>query len=102
MIARKYLTLELVVWVLFVTFLFASQSFAQDEGEGAAAKAGSGKKGSTRKVQEVNFAEMSLKGTVRNPEGAFLVQKKGIRFLPLIEVNQDMDSRIRNSTQYVK
>lgn len=61
-----------------------------------------GKKGSSKKVQEVNFSEMSLKGTVRNPEGAFLVQKKGIKFLPLIEVNQDMDSRIRNSTQYVK
>jgi hypothetical protein len=54
------------------------------------------------KVQEVNFSEMSLKGTVRNPEGAFLVQKRGINFLPLIEINQDMDSRIRNSTQYVK
>lgn len=54
------------------------------------------------KVQEVNFSEMSLKGTVRNPEGAFLVQKRGINFLPLLEINQDMDSRIRNSTQYVK
>lgn len=55
-----------------------------------------------RKVQEVNFAEMSIKGTIRNPDGAYLVQKKGIKFLPLYEVKKDMDSRIRESSFYVK
>ncbi len=55
-----------------------------------------------RKVQEVNFSEMSLKGTVRNPEGAFLVQKKGIKFLPLYDVKKDMDEKIRDSAIYVK
>ncbi|MCK6597101.1 MAG: hypothetical protein L6Q37_01950 [Bdellovibrionaceae bacterium] len=38
------------------------------------------KKKVLRKVQEVNFSEMSIKGTIRNPDGAFLVQKKGIKF----------------------
>lgn len=49
------------------------------------------------KVQEVNFEEMSMKGTIRNPEGAFLVQKKGLKFLPLYQVSKDMDARIRAS-----
>lgn len=60
------------------------------------------KKKTIRKVQEVNFAEMNLKGTFRNPDGAYLVQKRGIKFLPLYEVNKDMDARIRDSSFYVK
>lgn len=59
-------------------------------------------KKSVRKVQEVNFSEMSLKGTIRNPDGAYLVQKRGIKFLPLYEVKKDMDSRIRDSGNYIK
>jgi len=55
-----------------------------------------------RKVQEVNFAEMDLKGTVRNPDGAYLVQKRGIKFMPLYEVQKDMDLKIRESAQYVR
>jgi hypothetical protein len=55
-----------------------------------------------RKVQEVNFAEMDLKGTVRNPDGAYLVQKRGIKFMPLHEVQKDMDTKIRESAQYVR
>ncbi|HRO68656.1 MAG TPA: hypothetical protein PL182_13875 [Pseudobdellovibrionaceae bacterium] len=59
-------------------------------------------KKSVRKVQEVNFAEMSLKGTIRNPDGAYLVQKRGLRFMPLHDVKKDMDARIRESSFYVK
>lgn len=54
-----------------------------------------------RKVQEVNFGEMNLKGTIRNPDGAYLVQKRGIKFLPLYDVQKDMDSRIRESALYL-
>ena len=54
-----------------------------------------------RKVQEVNFGEMNLKGTIRNPDGAYLVQKKGIKFMPLYDVQKDMDSRIRESALYL-
>ena len=56
----------------------------------------------TRKVQEVNFGEMNLKGTIRNPDGAYLVQKRGIKFLPLYDVQKDMDGRIRESSLYLK
>lgn len=55
-----------------------------------------------RKVQEVNFGEMNLKGTIRNPDGAYLVQKRGIKFLPLYDVQKDMDGRIRESSLYLK
>lgn len=55
-----------------------------------------------RKVQEVNFAEMDLKGTVRNPDGAYLVQKRGIKFMQLHDVQKDMDAKIRESAQYVR
>jgi hypothetical protein len=54
-----------------------------------------------RKVQEINFGEMNLNGTIRNPDGAFLVQKRGIKFLPLYDVQKDMDSRIRESALYL-
>ena len=57
---------------------------------------------SVRKVQEVNFGEMNLKGTIRNPDGAYLVQKKGIKFMPLYDVQKDMDSRIRESSLYLR
>lgn len=60
------------------------------------------KKTSVRKVQEVDFAEMSLKGTIRNPDGAYLVQKRGLKFMPLHDVKKDMDARIRESSFYVK
>lgn len=59
------------------------------------------KKAKARSVQEVNFGEMDLKGTVRNPDGAYLVQKKGIKFLPLHEVQKDVDKKIRETSLYI-
>lgn len=59
------------------------------------------KEKSVRKVQEVNFSEMNLKGTIRNPDGAYLVQKRGIKFMPLYDVQKDMDGRIRESALYL-
>ncbi|WP_413560980.1 hypothetical protein [Bdellovibrio sp. HCB209] len=60
-----------------------------------------GKSKTVRKVQEVNFGDMNLKGTVRNPDGAYLVQKRGIKFMPLYDVQKDMDGRIRESALYL-
>ncbi len=59
------------------------------------------KKKTVRKVQEVNFGDMNLKGTIRNPDGAYLVQKRGIKFMPLYDVQKDMDGRIRESALYL-
>lgn len=54
-----------------------------------------------RQTQEVNFSEMNLKGTIRNPDGAYLVQKKGLKFLPLYNVQKDLDHKIREASLYV-
>ncbi len=54
-----------------------------------------------RQTQEVNFSEMNLKGTIRNPDGAYLVQKKGLKFLPLYNVQKDLDQKIREASLYV-
>lgn len=83
---RTNLISLLVVTIMIVPSLSISQS----------------KKRVVRKVQEVNFAEMSIKGTVRNPDGAFLVQKKGIKFMPLIDVQKNMDKKIREASFYVR
>jgi hypothetical protein len=56
----------------------------------------------TRQVQEVNFSEMNLKGTIRNPDGAYLVQKRGIKFIPLHDVQKDLDQRIRETALYIE
>ena len=60
------------------------------------------KKVKTRETQEVNFSEMNLKGTIRNPDGAYLVQKKGIKFMPLHEVQKNLDSKIRQTASYIE
>ncbi len=54
-----------------------------------------------RKIQEVNFSEMSVKGTIRNPDGAYLVQKKGVKFMPLHDLQKNMDEKIRESADYL-
>ncbi len=54
-----------------------------------------------RQVQEVNFSEMNLKGTIRNPDGAYLVQKKGLKFMPLHDVQKDMDQKLRETSLYI-
>jgi hypothetical protein len=82
--------LRVFLMVLSVTQLLFSVAIAQS------------KKKIYRDIQEVNFEEMNLKGTVRNPEGAFLVQKRGIKFMPLYDIQKDMDTKIRESVEYVR
>lgn len=50
-----------------------------------------------KKAQEINFEEMMMKGAIRNPDGSFLVQKKGLKFYPLYQVQKDLDQKIRES-----
>ncbi len=79
----------LIIVFLFVTSMISAASAQLNDRK-------------NRKVQEVNFEEMMLKGTVRNPEGAFLVQKRGIKFIPLVEIQKNMDGRIRESVEYIR
>lgn len=58
-------------------------------------------KNTVRKIQEVNFSDMNLKGTIRNPDGAYLVQKRGIKFMPLHDVQKDLDQKLRETPIYI-
>lgn len=83
MYAKTKLTLAVFVSILFL------------------ATSSNAKTTKVRSVQEVNFSEMNLKGTIRNPDGAYLVQKKGLKFMPLHDVQKDMDGRIRETSLYI-
>lgn len=56
----------------------------------------------TRSVQEVNFSEMNLKGTIRNPDGAYLVQKRGLKFQPLYKIQESFDKKIRETSYFIE
>lgn len=60
------------------------------------------KKVQYRKSQDVNFDAMDVDGQVRNPDGAYLVQKRGIDFVPLYKVRKNFDDNIKESVEYVK
>ncbi|MFN7903583.1 MAG: hypothetical protein ACK5P5_00215 [Pseudobdellovibrionaceae bacterium] len=83
----KFLMLGMITLFLILSGI---RTFAQE------------KKVKVRKIQEINFGEMSLKGTIRNPDGAYLVQKNGVKFLPLYEVQKNMDEKIRDAAGYVQ
>lgn len=58
--------------------------------------------GTKKKLQEISFSEMDVQGSARTPDGAYLVQRRGLRFLPLYEVKKNLDSKIRKSVNYMK
>jgi hypothetical protein len=59
------------------------------------------KKVEYRKTQDVNFDGSDVDGQVRNPDGAYLVQERGIDFMPLYKVRQNFDENIKDSLNYV-
>lgn len=60
------------------------------------------KKVQYRKTQDVNFDAMDVDGQGRSPDGAYLVQKRGIDFVPLYKVRKNFDDNIKESVEYVK
>lgn len=55
-----------------------------------------------RKTQEVNFEGSDVDGQARNPDGDFLLDKKGVKFMPLYKVDKHFDSEIKNSVDYLR
>lgn len=55
-----------------------------------------------RKTQDVNFDAMDVDGQARTPDGAYLVQKRSIDFMPLYKVRKNFDDNIKESVEYVK
>jgi hypothetical protein len=58
-------------------------------------------KAATR-VQKINFEETDVDGKVRQPDGSFVTQKKGIEFIPLYKLKENFDEQIEESLEYVK
>ncbi len=55
-----------------------------------------------QKVQKINFDETDVDGKVRQPDGSYIVQKRGIEFIPLYKLKENFDEQIEESLQYVK
>jgi hypothetical protein len=66
------------------------------------ALAESHKKVKYRKTQEVNFDETNIDGVVRSPDGAYLLQKRGVKFLPLYKIDLELEKNVVGSVEYMK
>lgn len=60
------------------------------------------KKVTYRKTQEVSFDGSDVEGVVRSPDGAYLLQKQGVKFMPLYKVNRQFDKNIKESVDYLR
>jgi len=60
------------------------------------------KKVTFRKTQEVNFDETGIDGQVRSPDGAYLLQKRGVKFIPLYKVNNQFEKNMLESVEYLR
>jgi hypothetical protein len=60
------------------------------------------KKTSFKKTQEVNFDEANIDGEVRTPDGSYLHQKRGLKFLPLYKVRKSFDNSIKDSVEFLR
>lgn len=76
------------IFVLFALLFSSSTVFA--------------KKVKFRKSQDVDFDGVDIDGVVRNPDGAYVVQKRGIDFVPLYKVRKNFDDNIKESIEYIK
>ena len=55
-----------------------------------------------RKTQEVSFDGSDVEGTMRSPDGAYFLQKQGVKFMPLYKVNKQFDKHIKESVEYLR
>ncbi|MCB0394308.1 MAG: hypothetical protein KDD25_07100 [Bdellovibrionales bacterium] len=56
----------------------------------------------SKSVQEVNFDGSQVDGKVRNPNGSYVVQKRGVDFVPLYKVKEHFDKSIKESVEYLR
>jgi hypothetical protein len=60
------------------------------------------KKVQYRKTQDVDFEAAEVDGVARNPDGAYVVQKRNIDFVPLYKVKKNFDDKIKASIEFVR
>ncbi len=74
--------------ILIFFLLIASDAFAE--------------KKVIRKTQHVGFDGDTVDGTARTPDGAYVVQKRAVDFVPLYKVREQFDENIKKSVDYLK
>jgi hypothetical protein len=77
--------------IFLVTFSFLAPAFAEQK-----------KKRYKKGRQEVSFDGTDIDGVARNPNASYLVQKRGIDFLPLYKVREAYDDSIKESLDYLR
>jgi hypothetical protein len=55
-----------------------------------------------RDTQNVDFEGETVDGVARHPDGAYLVQKRSVDFVPLYKVREHFDENIKSSVDYLK
>lgn len=60
------------------------------------------KKVQYRKTQEVVFDGSDVDGQVRSPDGALMIEKRGVQFIPLYQVNNHAEKNILESVEYLE
>lgn len=80
--------MRLILFVLTMAFAFPVEA--------------ADKKVTYRKTQEVSFDGSDVDGVVRSPDGAYLLQKRGVQFLPLYKVKKQFDQNIKESVEYLR
>jgi len=101
----KLLILAFIFFIpLFCVNSFAEIQLAQSKHEATLFQSNRSlkTKKSAPKTQEVNFEEMSLQGQIRNPTGAYLINQNGLKFIPLYDIQKDVDFKIREATQWIR
>ena len=77
----------LIIFILILSFSYSAWA---------------GKKVQYRKTQNVSFDGSNIDGEGRNPDGSYLHQKRGVKFLPLYKVRKSFDENIKDSVEYLK
>ncbi|MCC6278117.1 MAG: hypothetical protein IT289_09400 [Oligoflexia bacterium] len=55
-----------------------------------------------RKTQNVDFEGDTVDGKTRTPDGAYIVQKRSVDFVPLYKVRESFDENIFSSVEHLK
>jgi hypothetical protein len=87
--------------ILLSFFISIVPVLGQAEDSAKSTSRGTSKKIS-RKTQEVNFEGADIDGVARTPDGAYMLQKRGIKFMPLYRVEKQFDRDIRDSIEYLR
>jgi hypothetical protein len=68
----------------------------------ATSSAGDKKKVEYRKTQKVDFEGSDVDGQIRSPDGTLMIEKRGVQFMPLYKVNNQVEKNVLESVEYLR